>query len=331
MKSVVKRFLRRLGWEIVPLGFLNEKLAQTAGLTGMLVSRISMQGQPGGNTVEGIVFSKDRALQLHALLSTYLDKVSDPVRLTIIYEASTKEHMAAYDEVSNLFRGHDFVFVRQSEARGFRGDLLDVLGSLTCRKVFFLVDDIVFKESTDLRDLASYDSLTYVPSIRLGKNLARCYTMQIEQRLPEFIPCEADHLCWKWQAGEFDWNYPLSVDGHIFDRGEMLSMVKSIDFRAPNSFESNLQIFRPVFLERYGICYETSRVVNLPCNKVQNENDNICGNLSSERLLNKWQEGKRMRYESLYGVFTESAHQDLPIEFVERERKSDKEYVMGGS
>ena len=54
-------------------------------------------------TTEGIVFSKDRAIQLHALFASYFEKVKDPVPIHIIYSASTKKHEEAYAELFEIF------------------------------------------------------------------------------------------------------------------------------------------------------------------------------------------------------------------------------------
>ena len=61
--------------------------------------------QSGAYPAEGIVFSKDRALQLHALLCSYSEKVATPVPLRILYCVSTPEHQKAYDEIMEIFSG----------------------------------------------------------------------------------------------------------------------------------------------------------------------------------------------------------------------------------
>jgi hypothetical protein len=59
---------------------------------------------------ECIVFSKDRALQLHALLSSYLEKVVSSVPLHILYHTSTPSHQRAYEEVIAIFL-NKFAFI----------------------------------------------------------------------------------------------------------------------------------------------------------------------------------------------------------------------------
>ena len=48
---------------------------------------------------EGIVFSKDRPLQLHALLCSYSEKVVSPVPLHILYHTSTSAHQESTFEL----------------------------------------------------------------------------------------------------------------------------------------------------------------------------------------------------------------------------------------
>ncbi|MFC1591411.1 hypothetical protein ACFL43_02685 [Thermodesulfobacteriota bacterium] len=273
---------------------------------------------------ECIVFSKDRALQLHALLSSYRDNVVSPVPVHILYYASNEHHQKAYDQVQALFPETAISFCKQKEADSFRDDLLALLAALQAEKVFFLVDDIIFTETVDLQDFTAFDTARFVPSLRLGLNLQRCYTMLQQQPLPAFasgVIDAGDKFCWKWSEGGLDWGYPLSVDGHFFSSHEITAMAKLIPFRAPNTFEANLQKFLNLFLSRYGISYNKSKILNIPCNKVQQENENICGTIDHEYLLRQWQQGFQLDYQKLQGFLNESAHQEVEITLTKRHDK----------
>jgi hypothetical protein len=269
---------------------------------------------------EGIVFSKDRALQLHALLSSYLEKVVSPVPLHILYHTSTPAHQRAYEEVTEIF-SDKFSFIKQSSNNSFRDNLITLLDSVLAPKVFFLVDDVLFIDKFDVGDFAKFDTDKIVPSLRMGLNLKKCYTVQKEQPLPELISCsgsDEDKIFWKWNQGVYDWSYPLSVDGHFFSTQEIAEMTKLIMFSAPNTYEDQLQKFRRFFLFRMGVGYKKSIIVNIPCNKVQKENENIYGNTHQDFLLEQWLKGYQMDYRSLYGFSNTSAHQEIPFEFIKR-------------
>jgi hypothetical protein len=283
-------------------------------------SRITQAAGSSVNPAEGIVFSKDRALQLHALLSSYLGKVVSPVPLHILYHTSTPLHQRAYEEVMEIF-SDKFSFIKQSSNNSFRDNLMTLLDSILAQKIFFLVDDVLFIDDFDVRDFAKFNTDKIVPSLRMGLNLKKCYTVQKEQPLPELMSyagSDEDKIFWKWNQGIHDWSYPLSVDGHFFSTQEIVAMTKLIDFSAPNTYEDQLQKFRRFFLFRMGVGYKKSKIVNIPCNKVQKENKNICGNTHQDILLEQWMKGYRMDYRSLYGFFNTSAHQEIPFEVIKR-------------
>ena len=274
--------------------------------------------------VECIIFSKDRAFQLHALLSSYYEKIFSPAPVHVLYQASTPAHQAAYDDVQALFSGKDAVFVRQHDGGSFRRDVLDLLETLQSEKVFFLVDDMLFTEEVDLADFAKFNTDLFVPSLRMGENLSVCFTLQKAQPQPPFLRHEAagpDKMVWRWEQGVYDWNYPLSLDGHLFSRREISVMTDCIVFLAPNSYEANLQRFRWLYLNRLGVSYRKSKVVNVACNKVQTENDNLCGNVHQDALLEQWQKGFQMDYRQLFGLVNQSAHQDVAFNLVPRRKE----------
>jgi hypothetical protein len=283
-------------------------------------SRVAHMAGSSVHPVEGIVFSKDRALQLHALLSSYSEKVVSPIPLHILYHTSTPAHQKAYEEVMKIF-SDKFSFIKQSSNNSFRDNLVALLDSVLAQKIFFLVDDVIFIENFDMCDFAKFDTDKMIPSLRMGLNLEKSYTVQKKQPLPELISCpgsDEDKIFWKWGQGANDWFYPLSVDGHFFSTQEITTMTKLIRFSAPNTYEDQLQKFRRFFLFRMGVGYKKSKIVNIPCNKVQKENKNICGNIHQDFLLEQWLKGYQMDYRSLYGFPNISTHQDIPFGFIKR-------------
>jgi hypothetical protein len=52
-------------------------------------------------------------------------------------------------------------------------------------------------------DSAKFNTNKMVPSLRIGVNLERSYTVQKEQPLPELISCpgsDEDKIFWKWES-----------------------------------------------------------------------------------------------------------------------------------
>jgi hypothetical protein len=272
--------------------------------------------------INGIVFSMDRALQLHALLGSYVDLVAHPSQLKIIYRASSAGHNAAYQEV---FSEHArLIEVKNQETRkDFKELLIHAISESVAEHVFFLVDDNMFVEPVDLTSFANQASPFCVPSLRMGQNLSKNYPLQRSQAVPHFgtfeLAADVPLLAWLWKYGELDWKYPLSLDGHIFKRMEILALVKTLDFDSPNRLEEKLQKFQAVFSSRLGVCYAKSRLVNIPYNRVNTDIKNRHGSVHQENMLRIWNEGYRIDRKSYYGIVNDSAHQEFPLHLTSQE------------
>ena len=290
-------------------------------LAALYESRTRWIPKTSEHPAECIIFSKDRALQLHALLASYYEKVDFPVPLHVLYHTSNPTHQKAYEEVMTLFADYSTSFIKQKSDNSFQEDLIEILSSLQADKVLFLVDDVIFIEDVDMRDFVKFDTDKFVPSLRMGLNIKHFYHLNKTQVLPEYVHNISegkDKIIWEWNQGVYDWRYPLSVDGHLFSTQEMTAMVRLISFQAPNSFEDKLQQFLNIYLYRFGVSYCKSKIVNIPCNKVQEENDNICGNIDQDFLLKQWGKGVQMDYKKLYGFINESVHQEIAFDLITR-------------
>jgi len=283
---------------------------------------------PGSTpSVAGIVFSKDRPLQLDALLRTFRTLASGDVSLTVIYAASTERYRDAYLELMGLHESGATRFLAESEHGGFRASLGDVLDKLTSDAVFFLVDDIVFIERVDIERLARLAVEGFVPSMRLGRNVTYSYVVTRRQKLPPMKPLarsgpasaaggDEELWAWKWRSGELDWAYPLSLDGNVFVAKEIRECIQSLDFSAPNTLEDALQSANQRFRHRWGVCYRKSRLVNLPINRVQDEVLNLHGLVHQDDLLAMWNRGLRLDTSTLLGFNNVSVHEEAPLTFV---------------
>ncbi len=283
-----------------------------------------------------IVFSMDRAMQLHALLSSYVHHVKNHAPVHLLYMTTDDAHEKAYQEVLEEFRSIIITVAKQDSKTTFREQLLEIIRNIHSNKLFFLVDDNIFIEETNLNLFDTMDIKLIIPSLRLGANLRRSYTVNKDQPLPPFyfdsinqnvdntiprsnIPAEKDDLVyWVWQDGSFDWAYPLSVDGHIFNTLEVLCLAENTEFNSPNTFENSLQQYNDFFKHRLGVCHKKSRMINVPCNRVQSDYENFHGNLHQEDLLKSWNSGKCIDFLALKHYPNESAHEDLSLTFIDR-------------
>jgi hypothetical protein len=266
---------------------------------------------------EIVVFSKDRPMQLHALLTSFLVMSKSKPTIRVLYRASTPEYEAGYSTCFTLVpAGKQISVFSQSADNSFRNDLLEIFKTLNASRIVLLVDDIVFVRKFNLCDLDDFDLRKVVPSLRLGRSIRKSYTTGAALRLPDTLEGRGRWLTWNWKGNDLDWSYPLSVDGHVFLRSDLAAMLPRLSFHSPNTLEAELQRFKSLYESRQGLCYELPRLVNLPLNRVQDDFDNRHGSISAPFLLKKWTEGYRIDVESLAALETDSAHVEAQIRFV---------------
>ena len=312
------------------LYYLVEKILNAVGLSLVKKSDIEKNSislkilfEPDSKKREGtaecIIFSKDRSLQLHALISSYFEKVKNPAKIHLLYKTSNAIHKKSYKELSEIFSSKLASVIEQTS---FRENVIELLESIKAPRMMFFTDDDIFIENVDMQDYAKFDTNCFFPSLRLGLNLKKCYTYQKSQPIPPRIDDkinDLDKFCWQMQKGTYDWAIPFSVDGNLFSTKEITLLSRNIPFSSPNSFEGNLLPFTKIFKYRYGVCYTKSKLMNIPCNMVQDYcTSNIHGVLHQDMLLEKWNEGLQIDRDAFKGIVNESAHQDLNISFKKR-------------
>jgi len=246
----------------------------------------------------------------------------------ILYRYSSEAHGKAYKEVFEYYK-NEINVVYQESKESFVPQLINLVEKLDSEKILFFVDDIIFTEDTDLDEMLHYPSDKFIPALRIGKNCVRCYTANVDQKIPEFIKSKelqkldkgVSKNYWIWGNEDHDWNYMLSVDGNIFDREEYLLLMRNTVFKSPNTLEFEMMTaYQYLFKHRIGVCYDKSRIVNLPINKVQQETFtiNLHGDVHQDDLLKLWNDGYCMDYRKLYGYKSNGAHEEVKFDLVKR-------------
>jgi hypothetical protein len=319
LKYVLQQALERMGLVLISRRHYTELQRTRSQAVADLTQHAMVGLKPG---LAGVVFSKDRAFQLHGLLRSYLDLVTHAVPLTIIYNASNAGHAKAYEEVAASFKKSPVKFTFIREDKPFREVLPKVLAAITVKNIFFLVDDIVFVQPYDLRLAATIDPLNFILCPRLSPHLRRSYTANVKQMPPKLTPAEIklapELLQFKWYEAGNEWAYPWSVDGNVYSVAEIRVLTQLVKFKAPNTYEGALQEFAAMVLHRPGLCYPHSKIVNLAINRVQNEVANLSGDISADYLLEQWQQGLMMDVAALRGHVPQAPHEVLPIATVPR-------------
>lgn len=267
---------------------------------------------PAGLSV--IVFSKDRAPQLDLLLRTYaLHAQPHPAPVCVQYSASTPLHEKAYQQV---LAQHRSLIAHAIAENGFKPTLMQLLQRHSTRNVMFLVDDIVFIDDFSVDLLSCWDTHSAIFSLRLGANIVRSFNSGIDVQVqPGLKPIRVDHqqlLSWTWRHGVLDWNLPVSLDGNVLPTAELLPIIASQTIKGPNSLEQALGHYRFLFKFRPGVCYPTSRLVNLPMNTVKTEQGFDFPNfqVAPEHLAEQYLQGMRLCMDDYRGAQPDSCHME---------------------
>jgi len=266
--------------------------------------------------IDFMVFSKNRALQLYALLES-IEKYfnNDDVNISILYKYD-EEHLDSLNELKHMFPA--FIFIEETDFKEHIADFLSAGSSLSA----FLTDDIIFKDMVDVKQISEIinnnpDVLTF--SLRLGLHIKDCYALNSPQPVPVGNVYPPNLFVWEWKLSKMDWEYPLSVDGHIFRREQACEWFTNLEYTHPNSFEEVMQVRRDLpGIPPLAVSFVTSRLVNLPINRVQDTHTNRCGEVDSNFLLGKWNDGKKIDISKLHQFLNTGVHQELEITFKDR-------------
>lgn len=251
--------------------------------------------------IDTIVFSKDRAMQLHAFLRSFMEKVSNRSTVYILYKTSNDSHKKSYEELKGIFKKEDFVFIEETN---FRDQLIEICSLSDAMTFGLFVDDMIFIQEVDYNYIIQFDTMNNIVSLGRGKDLDFSIVLGKQQKLPTLTNAEHGffHFKWDYSKEHNDWTYPLGVSGYFYGNVELNVMLRGIMFKAPNSLENNMQYFKPFFIHRNGICKDEVVCIAVHANIAQSESHNpTIGTFSIDELLHMWNENLMIDLDKFYG------------------------------
>lgn len=244
-----------------------------------------------------LVFSKDRPLQMDLLLRTLRANVARAPEIHVLYRASSDAYREAYTKV---FSENKALAIVPHMEKSFRDDLLRICRASDCGSVMFLVDDIAFIRLVDLDEIAALSRQGHIVSIRLGQNITHAQTEGgAIRRIPPLMPVKgmtSRLLSWKWSnADPGHWSLPTALDGNVLPLPELIPVLETTVFKAPNSLEAAIGQYRFLFKYSVGVCYDLPRIVNFPLNSVKVEDfDFPHMGMSADDMLAIYDKGGRL-------------------------------------
>lgn len=309
LKNLIVNFLNKKGFE-------KKQIGQEAKLN--LYNLMKLAFTCSNDQIISLVFSKDRAMQLDAFLGSYFENVSNYSNIIVLYRTSNVAHEQSYNDLKKTYSNLPVNFILEND---FRNDLINLIDNTYQDRIVFFVDDMLFTQKIDYNLLKAVNPLENILTLSRGKDLTYSTVLAREIKVPSFSEFTNNLFRFKWdEILEFsDWTYPIGVSGYLFSRKEILSMMRVVEFKAPNSLEYSLQQFLQYFIKRGGICFE--KVVT-PCvhtNITQTEGyNNILGHFTIEELLELWNMNKRINFKEFMGLENSEA-EIKKYNFIERE------------
>lgn len=272
----------------------------------------------------GVIFSKDRPMQLDALLCSFALHCQDAqdVKINVLYKASDAFQESLYQELAQ-----DYPRARFVAEKVFKEDLIRLLqGS---RYILFLVDDTLFVRSFHIAEIISHlreteESLGF--SLRLGKNTIYCHHADTGMPLPGFRPVSERIKKYIWSGACWDFGFPLEVSSSVYRADDVLPLLEQLAFSGPNSLEMQLDSQKSKFGHREFLsCYEQSVAFSAPLNKVQTVGECRAGQkeeYSPAFLGRLFREGRRVDVFSYAGSVPNAPHVEVELQFCEKEVRS---------
>lgn len=323
LKRLIKKFCEKLGYVLERKKLVERKINAARKISMVSSEIISKLYECSAKVMEEtipaacIIFTKDRPIQLHALLGSMQENVKNVGEIHVLCNASNKEFCLAYDEVF-----HSFPRLIKSVHYDppFKLKLIEIVSKIASKCLFFLVDDIFFIRAFDLLEFTNMCKYNTIPSLRLGENITYEQVNNITLKTP-IIKRNGGYIKWEFKQGKDygPWGYPFSLDGNLYLKSELVPILKYLNYKNPNSLEAEARDLHGLLCWKQGVAFQKPRIINIPANSVQTEGENPHMGISTKKLLQLWNEKKQIRYRDYYDMETISAHYECPLVFGKRD------------
>ena len=263
-----------------------------------------------------VVYSKDRPLQLYALLESLYAHVTGTYEVVIIYAISNTVYETGYMNVRTIFS--QAVWLKQRSTSEFKQMTLDALYKRRGAYVLFGVDDIIVKDNVSINDCIELLELTGAHGfyLRLGTHITHCYSMRMRTGTPPLMEIRPGVFAWQFGAGRGDWKHANTLDMTLYRKRDIKSALESLEYYLPNELEAWWEGY--INGAQVGLCYESTKIVNVPLNLVQAyaRGNRHMGYMAADRLLEIFLKGFKMDTKALFKIKNQAPHMEYEPHFV---------------
>lgn len=273
--------------------------------------------------VDVVVFSYNRPMQLFAFLESLAKRGKNYHAVNIIFRASGGSYLKGYEIVKEAFPEFNYIQQDMKKSKAFEQFKPLVLkyscDSSKAKYVVFSTDDIVLTDEIDFNDgvLALKETGAHALFYRLGRNITQCYMQKFESGVPPLSPLKGNIFAWEYSTGKGDWAYPLSVDMTLYRKEDIKPELESIAFNHPTELE--MYWCKMADPSKIGLCYETSKIVNIPLNVVaENSNPHMNSYTPFQLLTAFLKEKKKFDINIAYHINNNSPHYEVELPVIDR-------------
>jgi len=266
------------------------------------------------NTLAVIIFSRDRAMQLHANLSS-LKKYAQHYKQAHIYVLyKTEKYQYQYDQLVKEF--NEVSFVRETNLTEQSHKIL-----LKYNAIMYVVDDTIFYRNfnivTCLDCLFSHNEALGF-SLRIGRNITRSHISNTDIEQPKFQKLDDNYFRFAWPKKQRDFGYPLEVSSSIYRTSDIIPLLKKVH-GDPGSIESYLNQQKNQFRESkpFLLCHDKSVAFACPVNIIRDTTRCPHGrkySYSIEKLAALFDEGNRIDI-SVISELINACHVEMEYKF----------------
>lgn len=266
-----------------------------------------------------IIFSKNRACQLHLLLES-IEKQAVHLfdSIAVIYKADPA-FLPGYNKLIHYWNQQRQIPIYFHLEQNFHADLIALVNDRTPFTTF-LVDDMVFIQPVDASQQDILSQITddvFCFSLRLGKNCTYSHPANLSYKLGEYQQLNGFIKFNFNDQPRSDFAYPISSDGHIYKTHNIKWLLYQITCVNPNTMETNMQFWLS-FLPPFLAAFDHSKTVSVPVNIVNTTHSNRTGMdyaYAVEHLNLRYLEGQIIDYGQLDFSDIRGPHQEIPFAF----------------
>lgn len=267
-----------------------------------------------------VVFSYNRPLQLYAFLESFEHNVHGCSRISVIYKTSSQDFDHGYGLVKQQFPSVEYYHQAVSTRADFKPLTLKAIGFDKEEFIVFAVDDIIVTQTINFDEITQLLENVVCNGfyLRLGAHITECYSERRVTGTPPFKEILPGILKWYFKQGSGDWGYPHTVDMTVYPKINIQHTLTKLPFSTPNTLEGNWAGHPP--MHRSGLCYEHACIVNCPLNIVQqdfphNRNSN---EYTPQELLELFLAGYKLDIQPLQHILNKAPHMDYKPTFIMR-------------